>query len=911
MTEGETGRAEPLFVVGPDVPEIERLVAALGSAGVRIGRGRWRPRPFDAVGQRYGAALTEQGGGADYEPGTIDAALRARIAEAMELAAKAYLEAETLAGSWAAGSCHLLPFVPFLDAAFPRMRLLVAMPEAPDPAVSRAAAFAARLLGNRCQAIRCRLISGNLSGAVEAVLKHWPDLQAPARGGSPSDTAPDRVTPYDAVLERHLARPLPSDLSLERYRKWTDLIEPALQAAAATDVVDPGPGIVLVVPTAGGSDRVPEFLRDLAGQPGSRSVTVLTDLAPEIELSWPGRVVRTARPAGTGWSERLAGLLAQADGDWLFLVEPTARLAASFLAILQTTIGRRPEAQLLHGDFDFLADDGSRQQPVMKPPCWDEDLALQSNLLRGWIAVRRSLLDPSCLPVPAPAATLYAIGLSASAHAPDASIVHLPHVLAHLPVPSPEAEPVVAAACAQVREHALARRSPGAVLEPGSSETSQHVRYPLPEPAPKVSVIVPTRDGGKLLARCIDGVRTETDYGPLEIIVVDNGSRDPETLGYLAGLADDPRCRVIRHDQPFNFAEIVNLAAARATGSLLCLLNDDIRVLHRSWLTEMVGLALRPDVGIVGPLLLFENGTVQHAGVTLGLLGHVAGHDFHYLPESQLRRHERYGQVHQTSAVTAACAVLRRDVFERVGGMDAEHLAVNYNDLDLCLKIGDSGLKVLWTPYARLIHAESVTRGKEERARRFALGNAEGGFIASKWPTVSRPDRFLNGNLSVETTGFELNFVLSTAQDSPDAGDRPDRQRLFEAAREIARTADILPDVPAFHAAKAAHHLKMDGLAARLTLEAVVQVPEAYTANLVAGTCSAKVGDLRRARSFFRFANLISPQAVRPWLYRGLLAEQLGDADEAIELLSTALTHDPFNRRAQAALQRLSPADER
>lgn len=911
MAEGEIDRIEPLFVVGPDVPEVERLVAALGAAGVRTGRDECRTRPFDDVGRRYAAALTEQSGGADYELSAIDPGLRTRIAEAIELAAKAHLGAASLAGSWAAGSGRLLSFVPFLAAIFPRMRLLMVIPEAPDPAASSAAALAARILGGHCHAIRGSLISSDPSGAVAAVLKRWPSLKVRPPGASPGAAAPWDARPYDAVLERHLVRPLPSDRPLERYRRWIDLIEPRLQAAATTGGAGADPEIVLVAPASDEGDEVPGYLRDLASQAGSRSVTLLTDVGPEVELSWPGTVVRTGRSAAAR-PARLAELLSQADGDWVLLVEPAARLSADFLAILQATIERRPEAQLLHGDFDFLLEDGSRDQPVMKPPRWDDDLALQSNLLRGWIAVRRPLVDPSHLPVSTPGpAALYAIGLSASERAPQQSIVHVPHVLAHLPPPSPEGERALGPAYARIREHALARRSSGAVLEPGSSETTQHVRYPLPEPTPKVSVIVPTRDGGRLLAQCIEGVRNDTDYAPIEIIVVDNGSRDRETLGYLAGLAGDPRCRVIRHDRPFNFAEIVNLAAARATGSLLCLLNDDIRVLHRSWLTEMVGLAVRPDVGVVGPLLLFENGTVQHAGVTLGLLGHVAGHDFHYLPESHLRRHERFGQVHQTSAVTAACAVLRRDVFDLVGGMDAEHLAVNYNDLDLCLKIGERGLKVLWTPYARLIHAESVTRGKEERARRFALGNAEGGFIAARWPTASRRDPFLNGNLSVETTGFELSFVLSTSPGSPDAGDRPDRQRLFEAAREIARTADILPDVPAFHAAKAAHHLKLDGLAARLTLEAVVQVPEAYTANLVAGTCSAKIGDLGRARTFFRFANLISPQAVRPWLYRGLLAERLGDVDEAIELLSAALTHDPFNPRARAALQRLSPADNR
>ncbi len=661
---------------------------------------------------------------------------------------------------------------------------------------------------------------------------------------------------------------------------------------------------MVVAPAVGDGDRVAEFVADLIRQTGQTAPTLVTDLPASSDAGWTGDIIRHETTRGASWTVRLGELLSHAGNAWVLVVEPGARLSGTFLPILQRHIAAQPGARLLHGDFDHLGADGSRSRPVMVPPRWDEDLALQVNLLRGWIALKPPVGGlPSLFDGP-PSSALYQIGLAVSVGAEDTSVVHVPHVLAHLTVAD---APDETAAYDTIRGQALARRGLDANLGAGPSRATHRFRFLVPEPAPKISVIIPTRDGGDLLATCLDGVRSGTDYGALEIIVVDNGSENPRTLRTLSDLDGDPRCRVIRHDQPFNFSEIINLAVSQSTGSLICLLNDDIRVLDRTWLREMAGLALRPDVGIVGALLLFEDGRVQHAGVTLGLLGHVAGHDFHYQPEAELRRHVRFAHVHQTSAVTAACAVLRRDVYDGVGGMEPEHLAVNYNDLDLCLKIGATGLKVLWTPFARLVHAESATRGKDERVRKFALSNAEGGYIASKWPQVHRRDPSLNPNLSLEHPAFGLSFVVAVPSAARDPGDQAARERVFATAREIARTADILPENLAFHAAKAAHHLKLDDLAARLTLEAVLQTPDAYTANLVAGTCLSRVGELEQARFFFRCANRISPQAVRPWLYLGLIAEQLGEPAEAVQILSTVLTHDPFNKQATAALESLKP----
>ncbi|WP_193184538.1 glycosyltransferase family 2 protein [Nisaea sediminum] len=901
----------PILVAGPNGSGSARIAARLQGAGFFAGArcdDAFRSRPFEAVSQRFLAALLEQSGGPVYALQDIDPQLRDRITSALDAAASAHLQSPSGGGRWVLVCRGLVFFLPFLLKRFPGLHL-VQIPETGPARIAEwrrdaghgtwaeaaemIAAFADRELGARYH----RLNTQDHDSELELLVGRLGPVENPVDyvGGDREWSA------FDEALEQCLVAPLAPSLPLAPYRSWIDRIEPELQKRAAREEADPDVDPALAVVLLAPSDEMQsQAAADLAGQPGCAALTLVLEPAAPEPPGWPGGILRTRTAFAADPAAFLAEIWSATGAAWAFFIEPGMRLAPRFLALLREALGRAPQADLMHGDFDFSDADGSRFAPVMKGAVWDHDLALQCDLLGGGFTISRSLGMRMVAPAPDTDGSVFVeLGLIASEQAEPEAIVHIPHVLTHV---SP-AEP---ARYAAARHRALRRRGWNAVLEPGPLPEMTHVKFAVPDPRPLVSVIVPTRDGGARLARCLDGLLRETGYADLEVIVVDNGSKDPATLERLRALERDPRGRVIRHDRPFNFAEIMNAAVEEASGSVICMLNDDVFVLHRGWLAEMVGLALRPDVGIVGALLLFEDGTVQHAGVTLGLLGHVAGHDFHYEPESRLRRHPRYALARQTSAVTAACAVLRRDVYEQVGGMDAEHLAVNYNDLDLCLKIGEAGFKVLWTPYARLIHAESATRGKEDLARKMARSNAEGGLIAARWAGRIAKDPFTNPNLSIEHPAFELSFLLSGAGSGSEAAELSGRERLLEDAREVARDAGILPDNLAFHAAKIAHHRGRDDLAARLTLEAVLQAPGAYTANLVAGTCLTKVGELERALLFYRNANLISPQAVRPWLYRGLLAERLGRAGEARDFLTATLRHDPFNERAKAALERLS-----
>jgi GT2 family glycosyltransferase len=269
------------------------------------------------------------------------------------------------------------------------------------------------------------------------------------------------------------------------------------------------------------------------------------------------------------------------------------------------------------------------------------------------------------------------------------------------------------------------------------------VRRAAPEPRPLVSVIVPTRDRAELLAQCADGVLNGTAYQPLELLIVDNGSVEPETKALFDRLRKDPRVRILEAPGPFNFSALNNRAAAEAKGEILLLLNNDISMIRPDWLDEMVAQAVRPSVGAVGARLLYPDGKVQHAGVVVGING-VAGHLLYHAPGDEPGYYKHLKTPRNVSAVTAACLAMRKSVYQEVGGLDAERLAVAFNDVDLCLKIRKAGYDIVWTPFAELYHHESASRGEDRAPADQARFNAEIATMRERWGKALESDPFYN-----------------------------------------------------------------------------------------------------------------------------------------------------------------------
>jgi GT2 family glycosyltransferase len=277
---------------------------------------------------------------------------------------------------------------------------------------------------------------------------------------------------------------------------------------------------------------------------------------------------------------------------------------------------------------------------------------------------------------------------------------------------------------------------------------------PLPNPAPRVSLIIPTRDGAGVLATCIRSIRSRTTYDNYEIIIVDNGSVQDETRRLFAELATDPAIRILPRPEPFNFSRLNNSAAREATGTILGLVNNDIEVTDGAWLSEMVALAARPETGCVGAKLLYPDGRIQHAGVVVAL-GGVAGHAYRLAPGDEPGYLGHLRAVHEVSAVTAACLLVRRKVFEAVGGLD-EGLTVAFNDVDFCLKVRAAGYCNLLTPFATLVHHESASRGSDltpAKARRFADEYAT---MQRRWGADLLNDPYYSSHLTYDREDYSL-----------------------------------------------------------------------------------------------------------------------------------------------------------
>ncbi|MFB0487419.1 GT2 family glycosyltransferase [Methylobacterium sp. OAE515] len=454
-------------------------------------------------------------------------------------------------------------------------------------------------------------------------------------------------------------------------------------------------------------------------------------------VAWDGDGPETPDPRALhrSWDADASADNLIAGAEALCLLRPGDIPAPDALALLAQAL---PQADLAYGDAIGL--DGT---PQLKPD-WSPDLALATGYSGRPLLLSRAFLVASGLgPVGSMAQFALAIDLAAT----SARAAHVPRVLAH--TVNDLLEPAA-------RAEALGARlkSQGSPIRAAFRDGAVRLAWPLPDPAPKVSVVIPSRDGLDLITRVCRGVLHETAYPSLELIIVDNGSTDPAVLAHYETLRPDPRVRIRIDPQPFNFAAMVNAGVAEASGAVIVLLNNDVAVLEPGWLEAMVRLACRPEVGAVGAKLLYGDGTLQHAGVVVGLGGR-AGHILRRRPGDTPGHLGRLRVAHEVSAVTAACLAVAREKYLAVNGFDAEAFPVDFNDVDFCLRLGAAGWKTVWTPDATLAHLESVSRGPSVGAKR-ARFEEEAARFSERWRAVIRHDPFYHPALSLTTFGEDL-----------------------------------------------------------------------------------------------------------------------------------------------------------
>jgi GT2 family glycosyltransferase len=474
-----------------------------------------------------------------------------------------------------------------------------------------------------------------------------------------------------------------------------------------------------------------ERLRARAMSSGLR-VSIVTDPRtdrPELQSQLPGKV-------------DLVGSFGEARGDIVLPLSPRLRLVPHALPTLVSVFQERPEVMLLHADHDHR-EAGGRGRPELKPVLGSE-LLRSRNVLRGLVAVRRAELPAANDTLDD--AGLYAWALACTAKLSSRSILRLPVILATF-------EPGEA-----VDEHGertalarhLERTGVQAEVAPGLAPGLHHVRYRLPAPAPRVSLVMPTRNARALVETCVRSIRRLTRYPSYEIHLVDNGSDAPDALAAFAELARAGELVLHRDPRPFNFSALNNAAVGRTEADVVCLINNDVEALHPEWLLEMVSVALQPGVGAVGAKLLYPDGRIQHGGVLVGLHG-AADHAYAGAPGDAPGYAQQLLVRREVSAVTAACLVVRRALYLEVGGLDEEVFPVSFNDVDFCLKLRTRGYRNVWTPHARLVHHESASRGKALRPQERARADRELAVLRSRWADALLDDPYHSPNLSLSS----------------------------------------------------------------------------------------------------------------------------------------------------------------
>ncbi|WP_146749573.1 glycosyltransferase [Ensifer adhaerens] len=486
-------------------------------------------------------------------------------------------------------------------------------------------------------------------------------------------------------------------------------------------------------------------------------------------------------------------------GSFVALMDHDDELPAHALYMVALELNIHPQADIIYTDEDKIDASGRRHDPYFKTD-WNRELFYSQNIVAHLGIYRTSLVK---------AAGGFRVGFEGSQDydftlrllklTSTDRIRHIPHVLYHWRIfegvrtfSSNNPQLSVETARRAMEEYFADVEPDSQVLPILSFPGWWRIKRSLPAQTPSVTVVIPTRDRVELVRACVDGLLNRTNYPKLDVLIVDNGSVEAETLSYFSSVIADPRVRILRDDGPFNYSRLNNRAAGIAQGDYICFLNNDIDVIEIDWLSEMMSQAIQPGVGAVGTRLLYGSGTLQHVGVTLGVYGvaahghrHFAGNSIGYFGHPQL--------VREVSAVTGAALLMAKTIFRTVGGFDERNLAVSYNDVDLCLRVGAAGYRIVYTPFAALFHLESASRGADVSPEQKELQRIERGYMQARWGRLLEHDPHYSPNLTLSNEDYNLAF--------PPRARRPwlEEADLSERLARKARAAIALPDTLALN----------------------------------------------------------------------------------------------------------------
>ena len=450
-----------------------------------------------------------------------------------------------------------------------------------------------------------------------------------------------------------------------------------------------------------------------------------------------------------------------ATGDFAVLLDHDDLLHSEALGCIAEVLELYPKAELIYTDEDKVDLNGRRHHPYFKPK-FNPVLMLAQNMISHLGIYRVSTLrEIGGFRVGVEGAQDWDLAWRVIEIKGELDLIHVPRVLYHWrEAQGSTARDIGAKDYAQdaqrrvVSDHIARIGRSATVTSLERLPGMLRVRYDLPTELPLISIIIPTRDRRDLLEQCIKSLYAKTDYNRFEVIVVDNGSVESDTLEYLSALEYEGRARVLKADIPFNYSRLNNLAVDVAKGCYVLMLNNDIEFTDPDWLSEMLSWAIQPETGCVGAKLWYPNGTLQHGGVILGVNG-LAGHAHRGISKIDNGYAGRAVVAQNLSAVTGACMLVRRSIYLAVGGLD-EAFAVAYNDIDFCLRVQDAGYKNVWTPYAEMVHHESATRGSDNVGEGRKRLDHEISLMRERWSVWIDDDPAYNPNLTKVDENFSI-----------------------------------------------------------------------------------------------------------------------------------------------------------
>jgi GT2 family glycosyltransferase len=610
--------------------------------------------------------------------------------------------------------------------------------------------------------------------------KGWDTLHAARRELSAMRKAIERIEAQLPDLSRLASTPLDAyEEYWERfYRMAPDVLE---EQRKASKTFGYQPLISIIMPAWNSHERLlGKAIESVLAQTYSHWELIVSDdasplgealsrcrraMAEEPRIHWRQSGTRMGISGNTNFA------LTQAAGEYVAFLDHDDELTPDALFQVVSCLQRRRYG-LVYSDEDRIEDDAlgtcRHHTPFFKPG-FDPDLLRSMNYICHLVVLRRELVTAlGGLRDGYDGAQDHDLLLRASSVLAESDIHHIARILYHWRV-TPDSvsrvpgqydliqSRIVAAVNSQLGAGGLLARAEAHRDPEGSDRPfATRIRWSLPQTPPSVAIIVPTRDRLDLLRPCLDSVLDSAgDYpGRITVLVVDNDSAEATTLAYFAALSDDPRVRVIAYPGAFNWSAINNFAARQTDADVLIFLNNDTIVRTRDWVAELAGNAVRPDVGAVGARLLYSDGTIQHAGVVLGVEG-VAGHDSVGEAPHDGGYFGRSHVLRSAAAVTGACLATPRRLFEQVGGFDEVELKVAFNDIDYCMKVRHAGLRVVYDPFVVLFHFESKSRGRELTHAQQSRHSAEAAAFRKRWGDGVGEDPYYNAHFERYARPFD------------------------------------------------------------------------------------------------------------------------------------------------------------